>query len=328
MNVLVTGASGFLGSHIAEQLSLRKIPTVALVRKSSNRKFLETLPHVSLRFGSVNDRHSINDAMVGVSHVIHAAGLVKAKQPSEFFRTNTDGTQNLLDAAASLGDKLERFVLVSSLAALGPSMDGAPVPDDADPNPVTHYGRSKLAAEQLVAAARHNVRSVIIRPPMIYGPRDNESFAFFQAISRGILPYLGSGKNTLSVVYAADCASACIRALEANVPSGSTYFVDDGQVYVWLDMLKTIEAAMGKRARLRMSVPFGVLKAAAVFSELGGRLTDKAVMLTRDKVNELSAPHWVGDSRRAQSELAWRPEIDWAEGTRRAAAWYRAEGWL
>ncbi len=327
MKVLVTGASGFLGSHVAEQLSKAGHDVVCLVRQSSSLTFLKTLPRVSFAFGAVEDEASVHDALQGMEGVVHSAGLVKAKSPEEFRRINVDGTRHMLSGAKAAGT-VKRFVFVSSLAAMGPSEDGSPVDPNRTPQPVTHYGRSKLEAEQAVIAEKDNLPVVVLRPPMIYGPRDNESFAFFQSISRRFLPYLGDGKNTLSVIYGADAASACIAALTADVPSGNTYFIDDGKVYVWKDMLEDVEAALGKKALVRFSIPFFALRGAAALSELGGKLTGKAVMLTRDKVNELSAPHWVCDSTPAQTDLGWKPEVSWAEGTRRAAAWYRENGWL
>ncbi|MEO7327088.1 MAG: NAD-dependent epimerase/dehydratase family protein, partial [Minicystis sp.] len=188
--------------------------------------------------------------------------------------------------------------------------------------------RSKLAAERLVREAKGQLPVTVIRPPMIYGPRDNESFAFFQSVSMRFLPYLGDGKNTMSVVYASDAASACIKAIDRDVPSGNAYFVDDGEVYVWRDMLADIERAMDKKAFVRLSIPFSLVKIAAAANEQIGKLTGKAVMLTRDKLKELSAPHWVCDSTDTRAALDWEPKVKWPEGTRKAAAWYRENGWL
>lgn len=331
MKVLVTGASGFLGSHIAEQLAREGHGVVALVRRSSNTKFLSTLSGVELAYGAVEDAESVRRAMSShgnVDAVVHSAGLVKARDEAEFFKINTEGTRNLLDAAKAATPPLKRFVFISSLAAVGPSHDGRPVLTDALPAPVTHYGRSKLQAERLVLAEKDTLPVVVLRPPMIYGPRDNETFAFFQSVSRRFLPMLGDGTNTLSVIYASDAASACVRALESDVPSGRSYFIDDGRVYVWREMLADVEHAIGARALVRFGVPLPFIRGAALASEGIGRLTGKAVMLTRDKLNELSAPHWVCDSSDTRRDLGWEPAVSWAEGTRRSVAWYREHGWL
>jgi nucleoside-diphosphate-sugar epimerase len=327
MRVLVTGASGFLGSHVAEQLSSAGHTVVALVRKSSKVDFLRGLKGVELAYGAVEDRDSIQAAVKGCDAVIHAAGAIKARTPEEFHHINVGGTENAVAAAKEAAPGLKKFVFVSSLTAAGPSMDGKPVSPDAR-NPVTHYGRSKVAAEDFLDTQKDELPIVTIRPPMIYGPRDTESFAFFQSISRRFLPYLGSGENTLSVVYATDAASACIQAITADVPSGNRYFVDDGMVYVWKDMLSDIEDALGKKALVRFSIPFSVFRAAAFASETFGKIAGKAMMLTLDKVNELSAPHWVCDSTDTRRDLGWTPQVKWREGTRLAVEWYRANGWL
>lgn len=328
MKVLVTGGSGFLGSHICEQLANQGYVVRALVRRSSNRKFLETISSLELAEGSVEDAAAVEEAVKGVDAIVHSAGLVKAKNKDEFHATNVLGTRNLLAAAKKHTPNLKRFVFVSSLAAVGPSHDGAPVSAANGPGPVTEYGRSKLAAEQAVLAEKDSLKVTVIRPPLIYGPRDNETFAFFQSIARGVLPVLGDGTNTLSVVYAADAAAACVRAIDADVPSGSAYFVDDGEVYVWREALADVERALGKKAFVRFGLPLGVLRAAAVVSEAMGKMQNKAVMLTRDKINELQEKHWVCSSLDTRKDLGWEPAVRWREGTERAAKWYRDNGWL
>ena len=327
MRVLVTGASGFLGSHVAEQLAAAGHTVVALVRKSSNTTFLKSLRNVELAYGAVEDRASIAAALKGADAIIHSAGAVKARTPEEFHAINVGGTENMAHAALEAAPDLKRFVYVSSLTTAGPSDDGRPV-SATSRNPVTHYGRSKLAAEDFLDTVKDRLRITTLRPPMIYGPRDNESFAFFQSVSRRFLPYVGTGENTLSVIYASDCASACIQAIGADVPSGNKYFVDDGEIYVWKDMLADIERALEKKAFVRFSVPFGALKLAALASETMAKATGKAVMLTRDKVNELTAAHWVCDSTDTRRDLGWTPKVKWPEGTRLSVAWYRENGWL
>jgi nucleoside-diphosphate-sugar epimerase len=328
LKVLVTGGSGFLGSHVVEQLVQAGHEVVALLRSTSKRDFLSSLPNVSFITGSVEEKDSLKKAVDGVDAIVHSAGLVKALSPLDFEAVNVDGTQNLLDAAKKHASGLKRFVFVSSLTAIGPSEDGRPVSPDRTPHPLTHYGRSKLRAERAVIAMKDALPVTVIRPPMIYGPRDKESFAFFQAVKFRVLPMVGDGKNTMSVVYGADAASACIKAIFADVPSGNAYFVDDGNVYVWRDMLDAIEAALKQPALVRFSIPMPILRAVASLAEEYARFVKTPVMLTRDKLNELLASHWVCESSRTRADLGWKPEVDWVEGTQRAAAWYTENGWL
>jgi nucleoside-diphosphate-sugar epimerase len=328
MTVLLTGGSGFLGSHIAEQLSRAGTPVRALVRRTSNTTFLSALPQVELYTCALEDRASLGRALDGVTAIVHCAALVKARSEAEFLEVNAEGTERLLEAAERTGDRLERFVLVSSLAAVGPSdQSGAPVSPDATPNPVTAYGRSKRAAECAALAMRDRLPVTILRPPAIYGPRDREILAFFQAVNWGILPTVGSELNKLSIVYGPDAARACIAAIQADVPSGSRFFVDDGCVYTFKELLSAVEDALGKRAWVRFPLPRRLLETVALGNELYGRLRNQPVMFTPDKCRELFA-QWVTDSRPTQAALGWKPEVQIREGIRLTATWYRRQGWL
>jgi nucleoside-diphosphate-sugar epimerase len=327
MKVLLTGGSGFLGSHVAEQLSARGDEVRALVRQSSDSTFLRSLAGVELVSGAIEDRASLDLAVKGVDAVVHSAGLVKARRPEDFVTTNVQGTRNLLDSILKHGPSVRRFVLVSSLTAVGPSLDGSPVAADAN-RPVNAYGRSKARAEQVVRDVADRLSVVIVRPSVLYGPRDRETLSFFKSIASGALPLMGDGSMLTSVAYGPEAADGCLRALEADVPSGSSYFLDDGHPYVWRHMLEDIERAMGTRALWRIGMPIPLLFAVAFGVELFGRLTGRAVMLTRDKVKELNGLHWVCDSSATRRELGWQPKIDWIEGTRLTVDWYRAQGWL
>jgi nucleoside-diphosphate-sugar epimerase len=152
--------------------------------------------------------------------------------------------------------------------------------------------------------------------------------AFFKTIASRALPLMGDGSMLSTVVYGPDAARACVQATEADVPSGSRYFLDDGNVYVWRQMMEDMERAMDTRAIWRIGVPIPLLFAVAAGVELFGRLTGRAVMLTRDKVNELNGLHWVCESSAARHDLGWQPSVDWTEGTRLTVDWYRAQGWL
>lgn len=329
MTILVTGATGFLGSHVAEQLSQGGRQVRALVRKTSNTKFLKTLAGVELAYGAVDDAESCMAAMAGVTGVVHAAGLVKARSGQEFLRVNTEGTENLLNAAEKAGT-VQRFVFVSSQAAGGPSdADGSPVRVGEEKAPVTAYGRSKLAAEALLVASKDKVHSVILRPPAIYGPRDGEILIFFKSVHTGVLPLTNPPTARYSMIYGPDCAAACVKALDAEVESGSVFYVDDGHPVLFGEMIEKVEVALGKKAWLRVPLPQGLVRGAAAVTELYGKVTNQAVMLTRDKCNELhERGGWVCDGTPARAALGWEPTVQFAEGVKLTADWYKAEGWL
>jgi nucleoside-diphosphate-sugar epimerase len=325
MQVLVTGGSGFLGSWVCELLSKQSHDVRALVRRTSNTKHLKTLSNVTLAEGSVEDARSVDEAAKGVDAVIHCAGLVKARDEDELVRINEGGTRNVAKAAKKHGAK--RFVQVSSLEASGPSRDGSPVSDDQE-RPITAYGRSKLAGEKAALEVKDALHVVVLRPGAIYGPRDVEILDAFKSVKRGLMPTVAGGTAKGSFVWGPDCAAACIRALEADVPSGSTYFVDDGGPAVsQREFLEMVEEALGRRALVRMSLPKGLLKTVAFGVEAYGKASGKAVMLTREKADML-LQHFVCDSKRTRDELGWKPEVPLRDGVRRAVDWYRANDWL
>jgi 2-alkyl-3-oxoalkanoate reductase len=325
MKILVTGASGFLGGHIAELLSKRGDSVRALVRKTSNRKHLESLENVELFEGSVEQVERVGEAVEGVDAVVHSAGLIKARGTDEFFAVNVGGTSNLIEAARGRG--LKRFVFVSSLEACGPSADGKPVSADQE-NPVTTYGRSKLAAEKVVLSARDAIPVVILRPGAIYGPRDGEILEAFKSIKRGLLPLVAGGEAKGMWIYATDCAEACVHAIDVDVPSGRTFFVDDGcGPIAQRQMLADAEHALGTRALWRKSLPVPFLMTVARGVEAFGRMADRPVMLTREKANML-LQHWVCSSEDTRRELRWEPKVLWPAGVELAVRWYRENGWL
>ncbi|MDB4946010.1 MAG: UDP-glucose 4-epimerase [Labilithrix sp.] len=328
MRILVTGGSGFLGSHIAEQLTAAGHTVVALVRRSSNRTFLETLGGIEYAEGSVEDRASVDAAMKGVDAVIHSAGAVKATSEASFFETNTQGTVNLLEAAIAHAPGLKRFVHVSTLEACGPSLDGRPVPVDQE-RPVTAYGRSKLGAEKAVLARKSKLPVTILRPGAIYGPRDVEILEAFRAVSRRQYPVIGDGSMMGCYVYGPDCAKACILAITTDVPSGSIFFVDDGEPMTMARAMgEVLPDALGRRPLVRIGIPFPVLSLASLGVEAYGRIRKKAVMLTREKVAMLKHD-WVCDSAPTWKALGWTPETTFGgDGARRTGAWYREKGWL
>jgi nucleoside-diphosphate-sugar epimerase len=201
------------------------------------------------------------------------------------------------------------------------------VPVDQE-KPVTAYGRSKLAGEKVVLAAKGEVPVTILRPGAIYGPRDQEILEAFKSIQRGLLPLVAGGEALGAWVYATDCAAACVRAIDADVPSGGVYFVDDGSGGITQKkMLSDAEAALGKKALLRINLPTGFLMGVARGVEVFGRVANKPVMLTRDKANMLMQ-HWVCSSEKTRVDLGWEPKVPWSEGVKLAVKWYRANGWL
>jgi len=327
VKVLVTGASGFLGSHLAQHLAGQRHTVRVLLRRTSNREFLRDFEH-EVALGDVTDAASLPPAVEGVEAVVHAAGLVKARTEAEFAAVNAGGTENLLRVIEAANPDLRRFVHISSLAAHGPSPDGSPRPVAAPASPVSAYGRTKLAGEELIRSSGIASRSVIIRPPVIYGPRDPALVPFFQLARFRVAPLLMGGQNRISIVYVADIVHAVHLAVtsEADV-GGKIYCPEDGAVHTWRDLLSAVEGSVGRRA-VRLSCPRITFEGAALASEAFGFLARRAVSLTRDKVREMAQSAWVCSSQDLRRDLGWEPLVDIRAGASKTGAWYREHHWI
>ena len=325
MRLLVTGGSGFLGSHVAERAKNAGHQVVCLVRKTSDTRFLKELG-VELVEGAVDG--PLDGLLGGLDAVVHCAGLIKARSLAEFERVHRDGTVNLATSVLAQSPALKRFVHVSTAGVMGVGVEGKPHRESDPPNPVTPYSASKLSGERALLELQSRMPIVVLRPPAIYGPRDDEILAFFQMVRRTRMAFrLGGSMKTMSLIYAADCADACLRAVEAEVPSGSTYFVDDGQSYSFESMAQAIAEAYGQRLWATPNIPTPIVQVAAAGSELFGKLTNRVMIFTREKLPELLMQHFKVDSTRARTELGWSPSVTFEEGARITAAWYRKEGW-
>jgi len=326
MRVLVTGASGFLGSHIAEKFAKEGHEVRTLLREASSRQFLQ-FPHEEA-IGDITDASSLHSAVTGVDVVVHSAGLIMARSDAEFASVNEHGTTNLYRAIEAHNPDIRRIVYISSIAAHGASKSDRARPVDAPPRPVTAYGRSKLAGELLARRSSLGKRTVTFRPPAIYGPHDPALLPFFQLARYRVIPMLAGGKNRVSMVYATDIAGAVYVAATAEADIGARiYCPEDGVVHTWLDMLSAVEKATGKKM-FKLPTPRIFYDAVAMGSEAVGAVTRRPVIFTRDKVREMSQNAWICSAADLQRDLGWKAEVGITEGARLTYDWYKDAGWL
>jgi nucleoside-diphosphate-sugar epimerase len=324
MKSLVTGATGFVGSHLVDRLLAAGHEVTALVRSPAKAAGLAERG-VRLVAGDLHDERALLEAARGQDVVHHVAALVGAVDEAEFLRANREGTANLVRAVQA-GAPAARFVLTSSLAAAGPAARGTPRTTEEPERPVTMYGRSKRASERVVRES--GLDWVIARPPAVYGPRDRDNFlAVFKASRLGLLPVFGDGTQELSMVYAPDLADALFLAGTAPGVGGRAYFVSHPEIVTSAGVVEEIARAAGRRVRL-LPLPRPVAELA--LGAVGGTaaLLKRKTILRADKANEFFQPAWTGDVAPFLRDTGWQPAHALRPGMEATYRWYVEQGWL
>lgn len=309
----MTGATGFLGSHLAEALVADGHAVRCSVRRSSDTRWIDPLD-VERVVLDLSDPGDLATALEGTDAVVHCGGLTRARDEAEFQRVNAAGTESLAAAAVAAG--AARFVFVSSLAARGPDGSGGPV---------SAYGRSKAAGERLLEAFRDRLELVVLRPGGVYGPRDDDLLPLFRAAARGFLAVPRS-PHPLQPVYVGDVVSATKAALEAE-PSVDPLPVAHPRRHTWDDLAAALAAAVGGEPRI-VHLPPAFFWSVGLLSELASRLTGRSPAMDRRRARDLSRLRWTCDIDETRRALDWEPTVDIELGLRVTAAWYREVGWL
>ncbi|KPL01066.1 MAG: hypothetical protein AMJ91_01870 [candidate division Zixibacteria bacterium SM23_73_3] len=326
LRALVTGANGFVGSHLVEGLLDRSYQVRCLVRKTSNLRWLSAL-EVEYVHGDIDDKYSLKGCFEDVDLVFHAAGLTKAKSREEYFRANAEGTRNLVEACLEEGGKIQRLVYISSQAAVGPGSDEQPLNETAPCRPVTDYGESKLEGERIILQHASQLPITVIRPPAVYGPRDTDMLGFFKVANKGFRISFGKEESFLSLVYVKDLIAGIILAAESLDSTGQTYFIADDRVYSWREAFKIIGKVLNKRT-MPLRVPKSLVFLLAFVSENFSKLLGKTAAFNTQKAKEITQRYWGLDVSKAKAQLGFSSEYDLKRGTEETVRWYKEKGWL
>ena len=324
-SVLLTGASGFVGGHLAEALARQKHRVKLLVRSSIRLAFTPTAETL-LCDGYVTDPASLERAMRGVDQVYHLAGILRGADFSAYERVNAQGTRNVCEALAQQ-KKRKKLVYVSSLSAAGPSEKDQSLTEDKPPRPVSFYGQTKLMGEEIVRSYQGKLDTVILRPAAVYGPREKDILAYFKMVKRGWVFLPGDGSQRVSFVHVFDLVDAILLAGKSPRAKGKTYFVSDGKSYTFGEFCDVIAQALGRSFR-RVLVPMPWVRAAAALSDEMTRVTGKAAILSSDKIKEAEAFGWVCGNRKLVRELGWKPVMDIQKGVVNTLDFYLKAGWI
>jgi nucleoside-diphosphate-sugar epimerase len=319
--ILVTGATGFIGSHLVEALLEKGHKVYCLVRNQHGLRWLKGLP-INLVIGNCLES---NLELPEIDYVYHLAGIIKTKKIGLFYQVNYLGTINLVKAVLKQKLPLKSFVFVSTLAVNGQPTEKI-ITQKQLPSPQTHYAKSKWLAEEALIKHKDSLPILIFRPTAVYGPRDKEFLGYFRLMKGGFAPILNS-EGIFSFCYVLDVVEALMAVLERDVPSGEIFFVSDGNAYRWQEVIDIIASILDKRPFV-FKVPKTVTYLLAVAAEFYNRLAKEPLIFSCDKLKEVFQKNWFCDISKTQALLGYKARYDLTKGIALTLKWYQECGWL
>ncbi len=323
---VVTGANGFVGSHLVDYLLEKGDEVHCIVRKTSSLKWLEG-KNVTIHDCGLFDKDELKKVLNNVDYLYHVAGVVKAKKEEGYFNGNVKTTRNLLDAVVEVAPKIKRVLIVSSLTASGPSKLDNPVTEETQTNPITTYGRSKVAQEELVATYMDKLPITIVRPPAIYGDRDTEIYLVFKTYKQGLMTLVGFNHKELSIIYVKDLVRGIYLAATKEIAKGETYFISSKEFYNWPQIGKVIHNAMGKGA-ITLRLPHFLVYTVATFAQFFSMFSSKPATFNLEKARDFVQEAWTCDTTKSQKDLGFVEQYSLEDGMKHTIEWYKREKWL
>ena len=326
-HAFVTGATGFIGTNLVFELIKRHYSVSCLVRSQTKASHLQH-KDIELLSGDLNNPASLGEHIQKADIVFHVAGTTKAIRKSDYFKGNLDTTRNLVRLITQHAPSHQKLIYISSQAAAGPCAK-EPGVNESTPNslPVSAYGQSKKEAEKVVLSIADQFPVVILKPSIVFGPRDHGMKPLFKATSHGIMIKSGFRDFPVSLIYVDDLVKAILLVATADAANGKTYYVTDGKSYTWATLMNTIAAHINPRAFL-LTLPLFLIWMVCQMKGLLGRLTNRPQDLNSDKWLEIKQNGWLCNSKCIQSELGFRPHWTLENGIKETVAWYRKSGWF
>ncbi len=331
--VLITGASGFIGSFLVEEGLKRNWQVYAGIRSTSSKKYLQDprIHFLEFDFSSVgNIMNTLNRCKsegIRFHYIVHNAGITKSSHKEDYYRVNFLNTRNFIEALRQAGMMPEKFLFISSLAAYGPGdpVTMEPVKLSDEPKPIELYGMSKLEAEKYIRS-QEELPWLILRPTGVYGPREKDYFVFFKTINSRLETYIGSDPQYLTFIYVRDLCRAVFDALMSDL-THKAYFISDGNTYDSVTFAAITKKLLQKKT-VTIRVPVGIVKWLAFGLEKTYSAWGAVPTLNTDKFNVLKSTNWKCEAGPFLEDLKFTPEYDLEKGVKETLEWYKSEGWL
>ncbi|MFH0733462.1 MAG: NAD(P)-dependent oxidoreductase [bacterium] len=323
---VVTGGSGFVGSHLVDLLLSKGHTVKCIIRNTSNTRWLDG-KNVELINSGLYDKTKLKEILKDADYLFHIAGIVKAKSWEDYYKGNVETTKNLLEAVQESNTTIKRIIITSSLTATGPSKIGKPNNESTTPNPITRYGKSKLEEEKLVATFIPKLPITIIRPPAVYGERDTEIYLIFKTYKGGLLPLIGFNKKEVSIVNAKDLVRGMYLAATSPKAVGQTYFIGSTEYYNWNEMGDCIAKGMNRKA-ITLRIPHFLVYTVGAVAEFFSWFSSKAATFNFEKARDFVQEAQTCDCSKAKNDFGYVSQIPLDKGMKETIEWYKSEKWL
>ncbi|HOV92027.1 MAG TPA: NAD-dependent epimerase/dehydratase family protein [Candidatus Kapabacteria bacterium] len=328
MKVLVTGATGFIGSHLVDKLLEKNYSVIATIRKTSSLQWLINKP-IQLVEASLNDKSQLLEIVKDVDYVYNVAGVIAAKSYEDFLKANKDGAKNLIESVYEVNPNIKRFIHISSQAAAGPatSLD-KPVKESDQCHPITSYGKSKKESEDVVLSFKDKLPVTIVRPPSVYGPRDPAIRDIFRIGKMGLGPLMGFNDKYVSLIHCDDLVRGIIMAGESEKAKGEVYFITSKEFYNWPQIMDVLKQALGKKFFIKIRFPHPLVLAAGSISEFFGNFSKKPPVFDKEKAIDFIQDYWICSPEKAKNDIGFESQIDLQSGFNETAKWYIENKWI
>ena len=317
---LVTGGTGFVGSHLVDALLARGWKVRCTVRRTSNLRWLQG-KNIEKTETDLRSGESLDRACEGADVVFHVAGVLTAPSWEKYREGNWLASKNMVEAAVRAN--VRRFLHVSTLAVAGPSADGTPLEESMQPRPISLYGKSKWKGEQEVRSHAEEIAVTVVRPPVVYGPRDPGLLQMYQGLAKGVRLSVG-GRKHVSIVNVRDLVEGMVAAAESKEAEGGVYYLCNEDSWTQEDLMGLVLKVLGRKRSFRISLTDGFVRAVGGLAEW----IPGTGMFTRDKALEMTQKYWVCTPARARRDFDFRTAVSPEAGMREAVAWYRENGLL
>ncbi|MBP9096442.1 MAG: NAD-dependent epimerase/dehydratase family protein [Ignavibacteria bacterium] len=326
MKAFITGATGFVGSHLADKLLAKGYEVYCLKRSTSSTKWLDG-KDIKYVDGDLFSNEVLEKTIADMDYVYHVAGVVKSKDKAGFIKGNQLATKNLIEITYKVNPNIKKFVHVSSLAAVGPNLDDKPITEETPYHPITTYGVTKRDAELEVMKYKDKMNVTIVRPPAVFGPRDTEVFVYFQTFAKGLNSVIGLREKYLTLVYVEDLADAIVIAGEKDEAKSQKYFVGFKEAYNWKQIGEITGKLLGKKA-FKIALPHFIVYTVGAFAQFFAGFSRKPATLNLEKCRDITQVRWVCSTDKIEKELGFKSKYTLESAFKKTIDWYKEQGWI